>query len=244
MRLSLVLDSHRVRRRAGEGGRVSRSSSGERGQRRPVWRRTWCKSIPAALQRLANNARRRSRSSVIADPSSVRVHDFRQQRTDEEKAVDRNANADRHRDVRASRSEEDKAAYRASHAHDERVRLSHRNEEQKDNDQMQNTERQRNLRQQQTDDERAAVRSACSPHRFVPFSFAFVLFVLMQANAARRVVEPQRYSTRRDFHWNDPVCSSCRLIVPQVAVPSAAARQNFMARRTDYDLHGIGARFQ
>jgi hypothetical protein len=66
----------------------------------------------------------------------------------------------------------------------------------------------------------------------------------MQANASRRVVEPQRYSTRRDFHWNDPVCSSCRLIVPQVVVPSAAARQNFLAHRTDYDLHGIGARFQ
>jgi hypothetical protein len=176
---------------------------------------------PAALQRLANNARRRSRSTMIADDSSARVRDFRQQRTEEEKAADR-----------------------ASHAHNERTRLTHRNEEQKANDQMQNTERQRNLRQQQTDDERAAVRSACSPHRFVPFSFAFVLFVLMQANAARRVVETQRYSTRRDFHWNDPVCSSCRLLVPQVVAPSAAARQHFLSRRTDYDLHGIGARFQ
>jgi hypothetical protein len=89
-----------------------------------------------------------------------------------------------------------------------------------------------------------AMRSVLSNVRIASYrSHLFVSFG-MQANAARRVVEPQRYSTRRDFHWNDPVCSSCRLIVPQVVVPSAVARQHFLSRRTDYDLHGIGARFQ
>jgi hypothetical protein len=118
-----------------------------------------------------------------------------------------------------------------------------RSEEAKDDDRAADAERRQDSRRQHTDDERAAVR-CCPLLCFVSLSFALVFSDLMQANAARRLVEPQRYSTRRDFHWSDPVCSSCRLIVPQVLVPSAAARQHFLSHRTDYDLHGIGARFQ
>jgi hypothetical protein len=91
---------------------------------------------PAALQRLANNARRRSRSTMMADDDSVvessqRVRDFRNQRTDEEKAADRDADSERKRDVRQTRSEEEKATDRLHHARLERDRLARRSEEEK-----------------------------------------------------------------------------------------------------------------
>jgi hypothetical protein len=114
---------------------------------------------PAALQRLTNNARRRSRSTMIADDSSVRVRDFRQQRTDEEKSADRDMDTERQRDVRQSRSEEAKDSNRSADAERKRSARQNRSEEEKAADQMLNSQQRRDQRQQQTEYDRDAVCS-------------------------------------------------------------------------------------
>jgi hypothetical protein len=87
----------------------------------------------AELQRLANNARRRSRSASIDD--AHRRRSSRERRTDEAKASARAADAERKRSDRQDRSQEEAEAER-----------------------LHNSQQRRDQRQQQTDEERAAVR--------------------------------------------------------------------------------------
>jgi hypothetical protein len=110
----------------------------------------------AELQRLANNARRRSRSASIDDAHGRRSS--RERRTDEEKASDRHVDSEHKRDARASRSDEAKASARAADAERKRSDRQDRSQEEAEAERLHNSQQRRDQRQQQTDEERAAVR--------------------------------------------------------------------------------------